>query len=243
MKLFLSLAVICLSAAACHSPSQDNNNRLSVDDDALVRVPVSDREDINKARTEAMAVEDRVAVAEHDVENAKERLDIARHAASIAKEEAEVAHERCKLAAKENGDLRDDEKKKCAERCQGAGAHARWADAQIVYHEHVVDDMKARVDLEKARADLAKAQVELAKAKAVNDADKDDVDPYDIAAFEANVAAHKLDVEMAEVDRDAWTKKMKLCHDAVEERAKAVPAGYRDGVSKTEEVPVPKDPK
>jgi hypothetical protein len=190
-----------------------------------------------------MAVEDRVAVAKHDLDNAKEQLTIAKHTASAAKEEAEAAHERCLLAEKANAASRDEEKKKCAAHCEGASAHARWADSEVVFHEHVVDDMKGRVELEQARAELAQAQVELAKAKAVNDADKNDVDPYDLAAFEAAVAARKLDVEMAEVDRDAWTKKMKLCRDAVDERAKAVPAGYRDGVTKTEEVPVAKDQK
>src|SRR5690349_2350125 len=129
MKTFLTLALICMGAAACQT--QNRHTNLSVDDDELVRVPVSDRDDINKARTERMETEDRVAVAEHDLENAKERLSIAERAAAAADDECEAAHERCKLADKMKYDNRDVELKEASAHCESVGAHARAARSQV----------------------------------------------------------------------------------------------------------------
>lgn len=241
MKPFLSFALICMGLAACQSTY--HQTRMSVDDDALVRVPVSDRDDINKARADCLEAKDRIEVAERDLANAKERLNQAQSTASMAHDEIDVAQKRCKTAENSSADARDAEWQSAREHCDGVCAHARWADAQVVYHEHVVEEMKGRVELEQQRAKLCEAQVELAKAKAVNAADKNDVDPYDIAAFESAVAAQKLEVDMAEVDRDAWTKKMKLCKEAVDATAKAVPASYGSEWRKTDDVPPAKEVK
>jgi hypothetical protein len=232
MKTYLSLALITLGLAACQT-SFSSQTRTSVDDDVLVQVPVADRGDINKARAESQDAVDRIGIAEHEVDLAKEKLRQAEHTASMANQEVAEARKRSKNSENSASDA---DKQLATDNCDAACAHARWAEAQVVYHEHAVEDMKARVGLETLRKKLADAKVELAKAEAVNAADHEPVEPFDVAAFESAVAARQLDVAMAEVDRDAWVKKMQLCRAAVEAKAQEVPASFGADWLKTEAV-------
>ncbi|MDZ4771772.1 MAG: hypothetical protein SGI72_01420 [Planctomycetota bacterium] len=241
MKLLLPLALLVVTAG-CQSSSH-RSTRLSVDDDALVNVPVSDRDDITRARTECTEVKDRMNVAERDVQNAKDRVSLAKQSAAIAHDELDAADDRVKLANSMNQDARGPAMKTADENREAVRAHGRWADAQVAYHEHVVDSMKARVELESLREELANAKVELAKAKAVNSLDRSDMDEYDVGAFESVVATKQMNVEMAEVDAEAWQKKIKLCRDALDSQAKTVPASYRDSWRKVEDVEVKRDMK
>lgn len=241
MKLLLPLALLVI-AAGCQSTSR-MTNRLSVDDDALVNVPVSDRDDITRARTECTEIEDRISVAERDVQNAKDRVSLAEQSAAIAHDEVDAADDRVKLAHSMNQDARGPAMKTADENREAVRAHARWADAQVAYHEHVVESMKARVEIESMRKELADAKVELAKAKAVNALDRSDMDEYDVGAFESVVATKKMNVEMAEIDAEAWEKKIKLCRDGLDEQAKSVPASYRDSWRKVDDAEVKRDMK
>jgi hypothetical protein len=234
MKLLLPLILIAVGSAACQS-TMHRTARLSVDDDALVNVPVSQREEVAKARTECNEVQDRVTIAEHDVEMAKERLALAKQTAHISEEEVEAADDRVKLAHDMSDSGRANAIKTAEENREAIRAHCRWADSQVVYHERRVDGLKARVDIEKLRVELANAKVELAKAKAVNALERTDVDAYDVGAFEAVVANRQMNVELAKIDAEAWDKKMKLCRGALDDQAKLVPASYRDNWRKVDD--------
>lgn len=224
MNRHLPLVLICLGSVACQSTY--SNKRMSVDDDALVRVPVAERESINKAREEHLQAQDRIAVAEQAVEAAQADLDIAKRTAGVSHDEMSVAQERCDIARKLDPETRQDAIRTADRDLDAVCAHARWADAQVDCQERVIEEKQAQVDLEKRRVDLAEAKVELAKAKAVNTSDSTDRHEYDVSAFESVVTARQLDVDLAEIDRDAWQKKLRLCRDAVEARADAVPTSY-----------------
>jgi chromosome segregation ATPase len=238
MKLLPPLLLLALGSAACQSNSAHDRSgtRMSVDDKALVQVPVSQRDAITKARTESEETRDRIAVAKRDVQNAKDHVTVAEKEVAIAKDEVDAADKRVEVARETNQDTRATAVKDAEQNREAVRAHRRWADAQVCYQERRVDEMDARLAVENLRAELADAKVELAKAKAVNALDRSDLDEYDVGAFEARVADRKMKVAMAEVDADAWDKKIKLCRDALEDQAKAVPASYRDGWRKVDDV-------
>lgn len=231
MKHFiLPLALLAIGSAACQTGTHYGSNgmRLSVDDAALVRVPVSDRDDIAKARTECAEANDRVEIAKREVQNAKAQVSLAEKEVSIAKAECEAAEKRVDLAHDTNNDSRSAALKDAEQNRSAVRAHHRWALSQVAYEEHRVDEKKAKLATEELRAELCESKLELAKAKAVNAVDQSDIAEYDTAAFEACVADKKMQVAMAEVDADAWDKKLKLCRSGLEDQAKAVPASYRD---------------
>lgn len=242
MKLLLPLILIAVGSAACQSTTH-RTARLSVDDDALVNVPVGQREDVSKARTERTEGQDRVGIAERDLQNAQERVSLAKQTASMAEDECDAASDRVKMAHDANQDTRAAAIQSAEENRESVRAHSRWADTQVVYQQRRVEAQEDQVGLEKMRLELANAKVELAKARAVNGLDRPDVEAYDIGAFEAVVANRKLNVELAEIDAEAWQKKIKHCRTSLDAQAKLVPSSYRDNWRQMEDAELKTDVK
>jgi hypothetical protein len=228
-----------LFAAACQSNSYKSyGEQPMVDDQMLMSVPASDRDDINKARTERNEAVDAVAMAEREVERAQERVNIAKHDIDIAAEEIDAAQARLDLAMSGNGSDRQDRIDDSMAACDGAHAHAAWAHAQVELEKGRVEQAEARVAIAKQRVELADARIELAKAEAVHSLKRPDLEPVDVAQFERAVADEEVELKLTEIDAEACKEKLDVRQDALESRAKSVPASYRK-----EPMPVKDEPK
>ena len=191
---------------------------LRVDDGLLVHVPENKRDDIDEARRDSLKMQDAVTKAEHDVTVEKESLSIARDEADVAEDQVDNARRKLDLARR--GDTKDDVKD-AEDDLEGARKRYRAALAKVEWHKVKVDQLQADVTTARLRVDLANAKVELAKARAVHDLDRPESRDVAVNDFEASVADHETRVKMAEVDADAWKKKLDLREDQVKAREKA----------------------
>ena len=239
MKILTPLILIAVGSMACQtSPYYARNQKLTVSDATLVHVPVDNRSDIEKARSECAKEKDLVLVAQRNIDEAQERLSLAKHEVSIAQEEVQAAEKRMDVAEGSSQESRDQQMKDAQSNMEAVRAHLRFAESQVVFQESQIDQLKARKNLAEMRVDLADARAELAKAKAVNELKRTDIKPYDLMAFDCNVSDKEVAVAMAEVDAEAWEKKIKLRQEALVAQEKAVPASYRDSWRKVDNTPV-----
>lgn len=240
MKNFLYLFPLLVLGTACQSSSyRTHGTRPAIEDKTLMSVPVAQREDINKARTNRAEAMDRVDLTKQDVARAEERVNIAKSDLKIAEAEVDAAESRLELAKKSDDPNRDKEIKDAESKLDGVRAHHQWARTQVQLEENRVEELDARVKLAKQRVALADAKIELAKAKAVKDLNRPDLESIDVNEFERTVADEEVALKMSEIDVDAWSKKIELRQSALEARAKAVPASYGTAWRKNEQ-PEPK---
>ncbi|HEX5009704.1 MAG TPA: hypothetical protein VFY71_04830 [Planctomycetota bacterium] len=225
MKLITTLPLLALPLLfACETTTHDHvyhdhfGTDPKVSDDVYVYVPQSDRDDVNDARTESMKMQDSVAQAQHEVDVEAQQLDVARSELNNAEDGVDTARREYELSretAQKDHDDRVDEAQKRLD-----AARQRWhaAAANVAWHEAHLDQLKADVTLAKLRVDLANAKVELAKAKAVSKLDRPEIYGLPLNDFEASVQDHETRIKMAEVDADAWKKKVELRQKALEDR-------------------------
>lgn len=216
MKSFCLLPALAL-LVGCQAFGNDpyhNGDAPRINDDLLVHVPADDRDDIEEARRESLKLKDAVAKAEHDVDVEQERLSIARDESDVAEDEVDNARRRLDLARRgdREGDVKDAD-----ERLADARKRYRASRAKVEWHKVKIDQLQADVTTARLRVELAEAKLELAKARAVHDLDRPETRDVAVHDFEACVEDHETRVKMAEVDADAWKKKL----DLSEERMKA----------------------
>lgn len=239
-KRFYILPIALAAGLTACSTSHDyhsDDDRPVVSDKTLMVVPANERDGINKARTSHSEAVDGVALAEQEVKRAEQRLEIAKDEVKIADSELEAAQDRVDLARTGIADDRDDRIEDAREGWDSACARKHWARTQVLVEEGRVEQAEARVAVAKRRVALEQAKIELAKAKAVKDVYRDDVAPIDVAAFERSVADEEINLKIAEIDVEACEKKMELREDALEDRAKAIPASHRKDLDRRETEP------
>ncbi|MEO6708038.1 MAG: hypothetical protein ABIP42_00580, partial [Planctomycetota bacterium] len=214
MKLSKSLALLSLLCVGCHTdPFSDRRHPYSdptVHDDVYVNVPESDRDEIAKIRTEWNELKDRVDIAERNVEQERQRLGVAKAELDAAEAGARAARKGLDVAYESEESIRQREIESAQRNLEAARAQWLSAKSKIAFHDANIDQLKAEVDLTKTRMDLAESRMELAKAKAVHKLDRPEARDIAVSEFEASVKEHEAIVAMAEVDAEAWQKKVKI---------------------------------
>jgi len=223
MKLIATLPVLallfgCESTGHDHVYHQHFGSDPRVSDDVYVYVPESDRSDVDEARADSLKMKDTVAQAEHEVSVEAKRLDLAKSELNNAQDGVETAQKELELARESSHDDRKDGVDDAEGRLDQARHRWHAAQANVAWHEAHLDQLKADVTLAKLRVDLAEARIELAKAKAVSKLDRPEIYDVPVRDFEASVEDHETRIKMAEVDADAWKKKVELRQKALEHR-------------------------
>lgn len=222
MKTIIGLAALALFTVGCKSNPFDNDrynySSPEVDDDVLVYVPESERDEITKARSECDEMKDRVTIAENQVEQEKRRLDVAEEELDVAEAEVDAAKKALSVARNSSESIREREIDNADDKLENARARWRSAQSQIAFHQARIDQLQSEVELAEMRVELAEARVQLAKARAVRELDRPEADKITVSDFEACVEEKEAMVAMAEVDAEAWEKKVKMRQDALDER-------------------------
>ena len=214
----LALLVGCQSTTHDHVYNQHFGSDPQVSDDVYVYVPESDRSDVDEARADSLKMKDTVAQAEHEVSVEAKRLDVAKSELGNAEDGVETAQKALELARESSQSDRKDSVDDAEGRLDQARHRWHAAQANVAWHEAHLDQLKADVTLAKLRVDLAEARIELAKAKAVSKLDRPEIYDVPVRDFEASVEDHETRIKMAEVDADAWKKKVELRQKALESR-------------------------
>ena len=230
MKTILGLALLASLAASCQT-SPFNNHRYgystpTVDDKALVYVPESDRGGIAKARTEVNEMKDRVSIAERNVTQEKQRLGVAKDELKVADASVEASEKALDVAQNSDESVRSRDVSAAKQQLESAQARWRSAESKIAFLEAHIDQLKSDVELANMRVELGDARVELAKAKAVVKLDRPEARNISVSEFEASVEEKEAHVAMAEVDANAWEKKVKLRQEALDKHLQARAASY-----------------
>ncbi|MFN0243187.1 MAG: hypothetical protein ACKVWV_09880 [Planctomycetota bacterium] len=229
MKTIASLLLIASCTVACNSSSFHGRHRasnLTVNDDILVYVPESERDDIAKARTDLNAMEDRVAIAESNVEQEKKRRDLSQGELRAAEVEVDNAEKALEVARTSAESSREREVQEANRMIEDARARRRAAQSKIWFHDTRIEQLEAAVELTEAQVELAEAKVELAKAEAVHELDRPESRDISVSEFRACVEEREAEVALAEVDAEAWEKKVKLRQDLLDARQKAREASH-----------------
>jgi chromosome segregation ATPase len=189
-----------------------------VDDDVYVHVPEADRKDVDEARTESLRSKDEVAQAQHEVDLETKQLRVAKDELDNAKDSVDIAQREFLLANDTTHDDHDDYVKASQERLDQARQRLQAARAKVALHEVRLEQQKADVTLAKLQVELAESRIELAKAKAVYELDRPGCRDLPLRDFEAAVADRETRLKMAEVDAEAWNKKIELRQKMLDDR-------------------------
>ncbi len=223
MKTILSLSLLAaLVSSGCQSSSFLGSSLRSstptVDEDILVYVPEANRSDITDARTERIKLQDSVNVAQRDIEIERQRISTAQDQLGIAEDGLEAAKRAHKVARESREGERSDNLDRTENEVENA--RNRWLSAKekVHYHEARIAQLESSHELAELRVDLADARVELAKARAVSELDRPEARDVSVREFEMYVEEYETRLAMAEVDADAWDKKIELRQTALDDR-------------------------
>ncbi len=225
MKMIASLLLLALLTAGCQSGTSYNNHYRGstphVEDDVFVYVPESDRGDIATARAESSRMMDSVAVAKRDLDQEVQRLSLAEDQLETTGDEVDTARESLALARDSNEARREKEVENATRQLESARSRWRYGESAVAYNELRVDQLESGVALAKLRVTLADARIEFAKAHAVSKLDRPEAQDVSLPDFQACIDEHEARIAMAEVDADAWKKKLELRQKALDSRREA----------------------
>lgn len=223
IKILAVIPLVALMTVACqtsrYAEQAYSTSAPTVDKDLFVLVPEANRGDLAETRAELSRVQDGVGLAERDLMVERQRLTGAKQTAEQAGEGMSSAR-RALVVAKNSGELRRADEIATAT-AQIDRARARWHEArsQVALHTSRIAQLESDVILAKLRVDLATAKVEFDKARAVTQLDRPEADTIALRDFEASVAECETQIAMAEVDAEAWERKMQLRQKALEASA------------------------
>lgn len=230
MKTIAGLAFLTLLAVGCNStPFHGHNDRyshLTVDDDALVYVPESGRAEIDQARTGCDQMRDQVSIAQRNLEQGKRQLDLAEEELDVSELHVNSAMKGLEVARSSNGNVRDAQIAAANATIDGARAQWHSAVSDVAYHAVRIEQLDALVQLARLRVKRSEAEVELAKAKAVVALDRPETRDISVGEFQACLDERNAEVALAEVDADAWEKKVEVRRDVLDVHRKAGDASF-----------------
>jgi len=210
------LALGCRSTPFGHNP--DGSVAVVVNDDMLVSVPEADRESITRARTERGEMKDRVVMAERDAEQGRRQLDVTKEELEAAEAAVQTAEKSLEVARDGGEGVRKSEMESASLRLEDARAQLYCARSKFAHGRTQLSRLESETDLADLRMQWSEARVELAKARAVHELDRPEAREISMMAFEARVADRQVQVAMAEIDAQAWEKKVQVRQDALEEQ-------------------------
>ena len=220
MKNIQWVALLPVLALGCKSMSfgdhPDGSVAVVVDDDILVNVPEADREEIARARSERSEMKDRVAIAERDVEQGKRQLDVAEEELEAAEAAVRTAEKSLVVARDGDERVRTSEMESASSRLATARTNLYYARSKVAHDRTHISRLKSHTDLANMRLEWSEACVELAKAKAVHELDRPEASEISVMEFEARVADREVQVAMAEIDTEAWERKVQVRQDALD---------------------------
>jgi hypothetical protein len=213
---------LALGLLGCQSNpfGEERHNAVVVDDELVCDVPEADREDILRARAERNAerneMNDRVVIAERDVEQGRRQLQVAKEELEAAEAAVRKAEKSLAVAREENERVRASEMESASRRLESARARLRCAHLKVAHHATHSARLEAQVGLAKTRLERAAAQLELSKARALHELGRPETSEVAMSEFEAPVARTQVQVTMAEIDAEAWEKKVLVCREALD---------------------------
>src|SRR5688500_6852622 len=150
MKTISTLALLSvLGFAACHSdPITGHRYRYSdrpVDDDVLGNVRESERNDNAKARTDWNEHQDRVAIAQRNVEQEKARLKVAKAELDAAEASLRAARKGVDVAYESDESVREREIDDADDRLEEARRQWLSRKSKFAYHEAHIDQLESDV--------------------------------------------------------------------------------------------------
>ena len=222
--LFFATAVVT-TTASCESSRWDRETS-TVDNAMVARVSEDARQDISELRAERARMQDQVMLAEEVVQREENMLDIAQAELELAESELEAARDRAGSGAPN-----------AVENVDVAHVHRSWSEELIDYHEARIEWARAQLELAEANYSLSEARLELTKARAVHELEG--VQKPDIMVFQLGVEQAKTDVAMAEIDTEAWKRKVETLRSRLDEVAQEVPEDRRRGWRRVAEIEGP----
>src|SRR5690606_27473834 len=198
--------------------------RPRVETGLLAHVPEEERSGLEEARLELVERQEQLALARADVSEVDNRIRIAQQNLDAVQQRVEEARRQVRHArefgAEEN--LQD-----AQQRLDDAQAASRLAQSKIDYYENLKTLAEQRVALLERRVALADAELELARAEAVAGLDRPAAGDVDVQPFRDTVEELRYEAQQARLEALAAHERARLSGDLVGRLAEDVPESFR----------------